>query len=269
MREEVAIIFGYATGKLFGGDGEIGAAVAWNGTAFNWLTHEQKKEYAEEIENVTTVEERDAINEKWKKISDEQNNTWVNSQENSQESGSYVDLFDGKGAVYKDTSSSSAESTSGEGSAMLDAFNEEVKEQTGEVLTSKGVSWSAANWYEANYDYLSRQDAEKLGGNAGKGVVGILMAFSYLKNVEENHQTYSNLKNALEADGFDTMPLFVGIVSSVALSRYGFVREFLGGVLSGAAIDYYVDKKKEGLKKSEKDNSSNLNNDINAKNGRV
>ena len=31
MREEVASIFGYATGKLFGGDGDVGAATAWSG----------------------------------------------------------------------------------------------------------------------------------------------------------------------------------------------------------------------------------------------
>ena len=41
MREEATAILGYATGKLFGGDGDSGAATAWNSTKFNWLSHEQ------------------------------------------------------------------------------------------------------------------------------------------------------------------------------------------------------------------------------------
>ena len=45
MREEVARLIGYATGKLLGGDGETGSAVAWNGTKFNWLSHEQNEAY--------------------------------------------------------------------------------------------------------------------------------------------------------------------------------------------------------------------------------
>ena len=45
----------------------------------------------------------------------------------------FVDLFAGIGGIRKG----------------------EVKEQTGELLTSKGVSWSAANWYEANYDHTA------------------------------------------------------------------------------------------------------------------
>ena len=49
MREEVSSIFGYCAGKLFGGDGDVGAATAWNGTKFNWLTHDQMDEYAEEM----------------------------------------------------------------------------------------------------------------------------------------------------------------------------------------------------------------------------
>ena len=62
MREEVASLIGYTTGKLLGGDGETGSAVAWNGTKFNWLSHEQMQEYrsklkeAEENGNTDEVE---------------------------------------------------------------------------------------------------------------------------------------------------------------------------------------------------------------------
>lgn len=37
MREEVASLIGYTTGKLLGDDKETGSTVAWNGTKFNWL----------------------------------------------------------------------------------------------------------------------------------------------------------------------------------------------------------------------------------------
>ena len=49
MREEVASIFGYCAGKLFGGDGDVGAATAWSGTKFNWINHKDAEDYDEKI----------------------------------------------------------------------------------------------------------------------------------------------------------------------------------------------------------------------------
>ena len=49
MREEVASIFGYCAGKLFGGDGDVGAAAAWSGTKFNWINHKDAENYAQKI----------------------------------------------------------------------------------------------------------------------------------------------------------------------------------------------------------------------------
>ena len=49
MREEVASIFGYATGKLFGGDGDVGSATAWSGTKFNWINHKDAENYDKKI----------------------------------------------------------------------------------------------------------------------------------------------------------------------------------------------------------------------------
>ncbi len=51
------------------------------------------------------------------------------------------------------------------------------------------------------------------------------------------------------------------------LAKQGFVKEFSGGTFSGAAIDYYVDKKKEELKELEQENLSNLSNNSKAKSG--
>ena len=91
MREEVSSIFGYATGKLFGGDGDIGAAAAWSGTKFNWLTHEQTDKYRKEMDAATTPEERAAIRAKYEEINNRQNDEWLNAQG----AGDYWDPFYG------------------------------------------------------------------------------------------------------------------------------------------------------------------------------
>ena len=80
MREEVSSIFGYCAGKLFGGDGETGSAVAWNGTKFNWLNHEQMAEYAKEWDAATTEEEKKQVKAKWLEINDEQEDNWLKEQ---------------------------------------------------------------------------------------------------------------------------------------------------------------------------------------------
>ena len=80
MREEVSSIFGYCAGKLLGGDGETGSAVAWNGTRFNWLNHEQMAEYAKEWDAATTEEEKEQVKAKWLEINDEQEDNWLKEQ---------------------------------------------------------------------------------------------------------------------------------------------------------------------------------------------
>ncbi len=95
MREEVASIFGYATGKLFGGDGNVGAVTAWSGTKFNWLTHEQRDKYREEMDAATTPEERAAIRAKYEEINNRQNDEWLNAQG----AGDYWDPFYGTGTI--------------------------------------------------------------------------------------------------------------------------------------------------------------------------
>ena len=80
MREEVSSIFGYCAGKLLGGDGETGSAVAWNGTKFNWLNHEQMAEYAKEWDAATTEEEKKQVKAKWLEINDEQEDNWLKEQ---------------------------------------------------------------------------------------------------------------------------------------------------------------------------------------------
>ena len=97
MREEVSSIFGYCAGKLFGGDGDVGAATAWNGTKFNWLTHDQMDEYAEEMKQTKTEKEQEAVIEKWLHINALQGDNWLNAQGN----GDFTDLSGEKGTLVR------------------------------------------------------------------------------------------------------------------------------------------------------------------------
>lgn len=97
MREEVSSIFGYCAGKLFGGDGDVGAATAWSGTKFNWLTHDQMDEYAEEMKQTKTEKEQEAVIEKWLHINALQGDNWLNAQGN----GDFTDLSGEKGTLVR------------------------------------------------------------------------------------------------------------------------------------------------------------------------
>ena len=95
MREEVSSIFGYATGKLFGGDGEVGAFTAWSGTKFNWLTHEQADEYRKARDTAKTPEEKAAIDAEYEELDRKQNEKWLEQQG----TGLYENVFGNYGKL--------------------------------------------------------------------------------------------------------------------------------------------------------------------------
>lgn len=98
MREDAAVILGYATGKLFGGNGDVGAAMAWSGTKFNWLSHEQMDEYSKEMMQAKTEEEQKVVREKWLQINALQGDDWLEAQGN----GDFIDLSLEKGMVIRE-----------------------------------------------------------------------------------------------------------------------------------------------------------------------
>ncbi len=98
MREEATAILGYATGKLFGGNGDVGAAMAWSGTKFNWLSHEQMDEYSKEMMQAKTEEEQKVVREKWLQINALQGDDWLEAQGN----GDFIDLSLEKGMVIRE-----------------------------------------------------------------------------------------------------------------------------------------------------------------------
>ena len=216
MREDVALIFGYAVGNLFGGDGEIGAAVAWNGTAFNWLTHEQMKEYAAEMESATEEEQKE-ITAKWMDINAAQGDSWVENQG----IGGYIDLSGEKGVLVKDTPvntsgniwptrtqifTSLGENTAAE--ALNYPWNKAMDSLTGGVKT--GVKWGL-----------------RFGGTAG--------ATFTLIDVTQDYKNYSGWRLG-QALIYDTFPVIGGVVGSS------------GGVLGAIIVGTGGDLLKSALK---------------------
>ena len=136
-----------------------------------------------------------------------------------------------------------------------------------EFLASKGLAWSTANWFEARYGYLSRQEAEMVGANIANTTLKVWGQIAYLKEVIRNHQRFDTLQDALKADGYDTIPFSAGIVTIGVLSRFNPEIGFIGGVLGGIGSNIYSNQKKEELKKAESGDPSNS--DAKSKNSEV
>ena len=136
-----------------------------------------------------------------------------------------------------------------------------------EFLASKGLAWSTANWFEARYGYLSRQEAEMVGVNIANTTLKVWGQIAYLKEVIRNHQRFDTLQDALKADGYDTIPFSAGIVTIGVLSRFNPEIGFIGGVLGGIGSNIYSNQKKEELKKAESGDPSNS--DAKSKNSEV
>ena len=66
----------------------------------------------------------------------------------------------------------------------------------------------------------------------------------HLKEVVENHQKFDSWKNALKADGYDTIPISTGIITAGMLSRFSPGIGFIGGVWGGIGSNIYSNQKK-------------------------
>lgn len=197
MREEVASLIGYTTGKLLGGDGETGSAVAWNGTKFNWLNHEQMDEYCKEMKKAKTEDEQKQILEKWRKINNEQEDTWLNAQG----TGSYWDLNWEKGMLIKEKPYVVPDST----------FDWKSSIATAIIGEEAGLPWALSEKYGSNglVKALGKYNA------IGIGISGTL-------DFASDYRDYngSNLLGALFIDGGKTA---IGIGISLSNPYIGFI----------------------------------------------
>ena len=129
-----------------------------------------------------------------------------------------------------------------------------------DILTSTGLSWGAANWYEAEYGYLSRKEAEQIGQEMSNATMKAWGNIAYLKEVCDNHKRYNSFENALRADAYDTLPISAGIVGTKVGGMFGGVPgAFIGGVSAGGIVTVYVKYQKIKWDLDEK-NANNANN---------
>ena len=204
MREEVSSIFGYCAGKLFGGDGDVGAATAWNGTKFNWLTHDQMDEYAEEMKQAKTEKEQETVIEKWLHINALQEDDWLAVQGN----GSFTDLSGKKGVLVRDSPLTALGSTfDWKGSVATTIIGEEA-----------GLPWIL------NEKYGSQGFIRALGkyNVVGVGISGAL-------DLVGDYNNYSN-DDFLKAIFIDTGKIGVGIALGMLVP--------VPGVLYAPILDY-------------------------------
>ncbi len=83
-----------AIGYIAGG--KTGAAIAWQATTFNYLTHEQYEQYLEDIKNAKTEEDKERLKKDWEAIDERQRYLPISR------SGTYWDLKTGKSFIVKE-----------------------------------------------------------------------------------------------------------------------------------------------------------------------
>ena len=81
---------GYIAGK------ETGAAIAWQATTFNYLTHEQYKQYLDDMKNAKTEEEKKRLQKDWEAIDERQRYSPISTP------GTYWDLKTGRPFTVKE-----------------------------------------------------------------------------------------------------------------------------------------------------------------------
>lgn len=201
MREDVSSLIGYTTGKLLGGDGETGSAVAWNGTKFNWLSHEQYNEYLKEWDAAKTQKGKKAIEEKYREIDNRQNDEWLKGQDSDiyyNPWGTYGEapyiymvtakrnaLPSNKGPSMSQILISLGENTASE--FLNDPWERALANLSGKVKT--GVSWGL-----------------RLGGTAG-------IAFTTIDAIQD-YRDYSGSR-LWQAWGADTLPAWGGFIGGI------------------------------------------------------
>lgn len=227
--KEVHKIASAAIGYLAGG--KTGAAIAHQATTFNYLTHEQYEQYLDDMKNAKTEEDKAKIKDRWLQIDAEQNEEWLRKQG----TGTYIDLStikkgDMPGQVI-------LEKRNGYKEALKKAALDKSKE-----IAAEGIaSWSAANWMESEYPYLTRKEAEAIGKNLVKKASPLVAGGFYLYGIQENHERFKSPYNAFRADILDVLPIVAGGGAAVIGGFAGPAGAIAAGVLAGGTATYGVE----------------------------
>ena len=241
--KEVHKIASAAIGYLAGG--KTGAAIAHQATTFNYLTHEQYEQYLDDMKNAKTEEDKARMKDRWLQIDAEQNEEWLRKQG----TGIYIDLStikkgDLPGQVILEKRN-----------GYKEMLNKATLDKSKEIAAEGIVSWSAANWMESEYPYLTRKEAEAIGKNLVKKASPFVAGASYLYGTQENHERFKSPYNAFRADAYDTLPISLGYLGgalAVTATGSSIVGIIAAPIIAGGVV-YWVEENKKEWETMEKD----------------
>ena len=241
--KEVHKIASAAIGYLAGG--KTGAAIAWQATTFNYLTHEQYEQYLDDMKNAKTEEEKAKMKDRWLQIDAEQNEEWLRKQG----TGTYIDLStikkgDMPGQVIIEKHN-----------RYKEVLNKAALDKSKEIAAEEIASWCAANWMESEYPYLTRKEAEAIGKNLVKKASPFVAGASYLYGTQENHERFKSPYNAFRADAYDTLPISLGYLGgalAVTVTGSSIVGIIAAPIIAGGVV-YWVEENKKEWETMEKD----------------
>ena len=194
------------------------------------------------MKNAKTEEDKARMKDRWLQIDAEQNEEWLRKQG----TGTYIDLStikkgDLPGQVILEKHN-----------GYKEVLNKAALDKSKEIAAEGIASWSAANWMESEYPYLTRKEAEAIGKNLVKKASPLVAGASYLYGTQENHERFKSPYNAFKADVLDVLPISAGMLGgAVGMYLGGPVSAFCIGTLMTGVIGYRVEQYKLGIERKE------------------
>ena len=136
-----------------------------------------------------------------------------------------------------------------------EVLNKAAMDKSKEIAAEGIVSWSAANWMESEYPYLTRKEAEAIGKNLVKKASPFVAGASYLYGTQENHERFKSPYNAFRADAYDTLPISLGYLGgalAVTATGSSIVGIIAAPIIAGGVV-YWVEENKKEWETMEKD----------------
>ena len=194
------------------------------------------------MKNAKTEEDKAKMKDRWLQIDAEQNEEWLRKQG----TGTYIDLStikkgDLPGQVILEKHN-----------GYKEMLNKAAMDKSKEIAAEGIASWSAANWMESEYPYLTRKrsggNREKLCEESHPFVAGA----SYLYGTQENHERFKSPYNAFRADAYDTLPITFGVLGTAVgvawIGSAGTVIGPLAGITTAVSVE--LEKAKVGGKRA-------------------
>lgn len=228
---------GYLAGK------ETGAAIAQQATTFNYLTHEQYEHFLDDMKNAKTEKDKKRIEERWLQIDAQQKEKWLKQQGE----GTYIDLStikegDLPGIIIQGKGTGHSQELNND--RHRDTLRNGILDKSKEIAVESAAGWSAANWLESKYPYLTREEAEAEGKALIKRAGPYIALGTYIHGVQENHARFTSFYDVVKADALDVIPLAGGVLTGVVAGSVNSIIGVMGGLLVGAYFDEYVNEEK-------------------------